>query len=61
MTNFERIKNMSVEEMAEIFAGCNEYNCIACIHNKIKPVISCCSKGLCKSGCVEWLNLESEE
>lgn len=50
MTNFERIKNMSVEEMAGIlFSSCTEY--IVC---EFKPET-------CKQCVLNWLNLEIEE
>lgn len=37
MTNFEKIKNMSIEEMAEMLnnlsANCTNENCSNCIYN----------------------------
>lgn len=50
MTNFERIKNMSVEELAPLlFSSCTEY-----MECKFKTET-------CKQCVVNWLNSESEE
>lgn len=56
MTNFERIKNMTVEEMAEFIAyylGCN--NCI--YDQSICPD----DKNACLKGTQKWLESEAEE
>ena len=50
MTNYDMIKNMSVEEMASLlFSSCTEY--IGC---EFKPET-------CKQCVFNWLNTESEE
>ena len=54
MTNFERIKNMSKEEMAE--AMTKRFACYAC------PSKDCSGhRGECKDYLVDWLNEEAEE
>ena len=64
MTNFEKIKNMTVEEMAEmLFASSNNrYNyCYYCSHRGEPPY---CTAVFLKTGCIntimKWLNLEIE-
>lgn len=58
MTNFERIKAMSVEEMAKVIAG----NCDRCsqdteyrLYNRYPDELPC------EAGALEWLNSEVEE
>ena len=63
MTNFEKIKNMSVRQMAEmLFDSSNKYNyCYYCTHRGERPY---CTAVFLKTGCInaitKWLNLESE-
>lgn len=59
MTNYERIKNMSVEEMAEYFDNQIQY-CDGCW----LPYILCkkYNKGInCSRAWLEWLNQEVEK
>lgn len=58
MTNYERIKAMSVEEMAE----CMDCDCAHCTQD----IEQCMSNRFpnelpCKAGVLEWLNSEVEE
>ena len=51
MTNYEKIKNMSVEEMAEFFKGeCN----FCALHGKCRDFNSC------HEGHKQWLESEAE-
>lgn len=56
MTNYERIKNMSVEEMAKWLDGFEFTNC-KCCEFKGTP----CSGVACEDGCKMWLESEVEE
>lgn len=49
MTNYERIKAMSVEEMAELLTECNDVYAI-----RIEDTY----EGICKDAFVKWLNSE---
>ena len=54
MTNFERIKNMSVEDFAKIlFSSCTE---------EIDGNASCyqCKNKVCEECVIDWLNSECE-
>lgn len=55
MTNYERIKAMSAEEMAEIIHACCKY----CIYQGKECYNS--EDMLCRDGHLKWLNLEVEE
>ena len=50
-TNYERIKNMTVEEMAKWL---QKLECQTCD-------FSCCGSDLCITDYKQWLNSESEE
>ena len=50
MTNFERIKAMSVEEFAEAFG-----------EGTICGLIDCCPHGNCKKCILEWLESEVQD
>ena len=52
MTNYEKIKAMSVDEMVDFINKTNA--CEKCAHN------NCCD-GECRSGIREWLESEVEE
>lgn len=55
MTNFERIKAMSAEELAKMFYGVCQfcaYERYDCLSNENMH---------CEEGCLKWLNLEVEE
>lgn len=53
ISNYERIKNMSVEEIAHLIA--HNYRCRKCAyHNK-------CCNGECENGIKEWLNSEVDD
>lgn len=56
MTNYERIKNMSVEEMAKYFADTKGL-CFSC------EIFKFCQKGFgdCEQTHLDWLNKEVEE
>lgn len=53
MTNFERIKAMSVEEMAELLCKCSDCTNGLCYGNDL------CRYG--QNGCLKWLESEVEE
>lgn len=55
MTNYERIKEMTVEEMAESFHACCKY----CIYRGEECYNS--EYMLCSDGHLKWLNSEVEE
>mgnify|MGYP004614446225 CR=1 FL=1 len=50
MTNFEKIKNMSMKKLADYLAGL--VDCYGCR-------INCCKK-TCKCAWIEWLKSEAE-
>ncbi len=55
-TNYERIKNMTVEEMAEFLRHNFIFRCTTCPYNKD------CGAGIgCYGGLKQWLQAESEE
>lgn len=57
MTNYERIKEMSVEEMAEFLLGdCDrcKQDSQYCLYNRYPDELPC------KAGALEWLNSEVE-
>ena len=56
MTNFEKIKNMSIEEMAKKIFDKVEEGCRYCSQRKCSPMGQDCIGGI-----VEWLNSEVEE
>ena len=55
MNNFEKIKNMTLDEMAEEIAGLNYCNCCVCRFQSKK-----CQKTFCHDGIKQWLQQESE-
>lgn len=55
MTNFERIKAMSVEELAEFLESAIDEECWCCAY-KHKH----CHNIDCKTGYIEWLESEVE-
>lgn len=55
-TNYERIKNMTVEEMQDFLNDNFIFRCVICPYNED------CEKGAgCCSGFKQWLQSESEE
>lgn len=58
MTNYERIKAMSVQEMAAKILGGSRYCCLHCVYME-----ECLTniKFTCKSGIIQWLNSEVEK
>lgn len=59
MTNYEKIKNMSVEEMTGLMAHIANYPCLFCADKA-----GCCSKGdviKCYNGLKKWLESEVEK
>lgn len=54
MTNYEMIKQFSVEEMAEFFNDLD--NCDTCMYDRIP-----CKELSCKDGIKEWLESEAED
>lgn len=68
MTNYERIKSMNVEEMAQILAdismdGGYEVPCSVCAGERTTPDNHCCAdfSDDCMQGVVKWLESEAEE
>ena len=57
MTNYEKIKNMSIEEMAE-FIDSPTVDCERCAYYKNGK---CLSDDDCKVGIQKWLESEAEE
>lgn len=57
-TNYERIKNMTVEEMAELLGGSEVIPCENC--NKL-PAPQYCNKEDCIDTAKQWLQSESED
>ena len=55
MNNYEKIKNMSVEEMAKFIYLVNPMYCIDC------PAYNICKGGECTKTLEQWLGQESEE
>lgn len=60
MTNFERIKNMSVEEMADKLERMSNYVCVYYDCEEC-PFDIIGSRGCCISGFTDWLESEVEE
>lgn len=58
MTNFEKIKQMSVEDMACFLNGFFT-TCELCVHNTINGGIGC--TGGCIDGKTQWLESKAEE
>lgn len=61
MTNFEKFKNMSIEEMASEFERianycCDHFDCKECLFNKYIGTSLCTA-----SGFIKWLESEVEE
>ena len=56
MTNYERIKNMSVEEIAKEIFDKVEEGCRYCSHRRCSPTTT---ERDCISGIVEYLNSEA--
>ena len=56
MNKYERIKNMSIDEMEEFFNGVK--SCHLCIYSW---GLDECSNSDCKAGILKWLLAESEE
>lgn len=54
MTNFEKIKSMTVEELVDE----DVFDCKCCIYRDSEEV---CWNGICRSGIRKWLNKEVEE
>lgn len=59
MTNIEKIRNMSEEELAEFLDKVHEYPCIVCCNN-----LSCCRRNnapepVCKRHYLSWLKEEA--
>ncbi len=54
MTNYEMIKQLSVEEMTEFFNDSG--NCNVCIYDDIP-----CNELSCKDGIKRWLESEAED
>ena len=59
MTNYERIRKMSVEEMATELS----YNRLRCLHCCAYTTDECLNNRslTCKSGIIKWLNSEVEK
>lgn len=55
MTNYEKIRQMSVEEMAKFFFDIVWDNCVCCNGTRNKECKSC------KLGYQKWLESEAEE
>ena len=53
MTNFERIKEMTIEEMARLLCNCSDCTGDLCYGQDL------CSFG--QNGCLRWLESEVEE
>lgn len=57
-TNYERIKNMTVEEMAKLLRNCDDCYRICKMADKCDLLNKCFE---CEKGIKQWLQLESEE
>lgn len=53
MTNFERIKNMTFDEMVKLFEDCRK-SCDFC-------AMCHCEDTICRWGITKWLESEAEE
>lgn len=58
MTNTDRIRNMSDDELAEFLNGVEEYG-ISSLYIDV-PCDCCCEKTACDECWKEWLKLEAE-
>lgn len=61
MTNFERIKAMSVEEMTKFINQCADCENCCAIYRRVEFDPLSCNDNLCNKGIAEWLNSEAEE
>lgn len=60
MNNYEKIKNMTIEEMARFFKHIKNYICKLCIYNNNE--YNCYSDNLsCFDGIKQWLESEVED
>lgn len=59
MNNYEKIKSMSLEEMAA-FIDLIDKDCQCCASNRTSNGI-CRASGTCESGVSKWLKSEAEE
>lgn len=57
MTNFEKIKTMTVEEMAKLL---DEGECWHCVRYKTQTALECLGC-VCADGVKQWLESEVEE
>lgn len=55
MNNFQKIKNMTIDEMAELFSTC------VISHSDINCNDSLCGSDRCKNHIKQWLEAESED
>ena len=60
MTNFEKIKAMSVEEMAELLGGLTDRACVNCNDCLMKKECQYPFLG-CDENALKWLESEAEE
>ena len=61
MTNFERIKNMSVEEMVEFLDAAVDCSCVTICNDFDKCRINNAIEPICKNHYKKWLESEVEE
>lgn len=59
MTNYEKIKSMSMEEMAA-FIDTIDKHCQCCAHNRNIDGVCHVSLDTCESGVSKWLESEAE-
>lgn len=62
MTNFHRIKEMSVDEMVDFIENETDGICECCVFHYKRHEERCWDKdGMCKEGIKKWLEREVEE
>lgn len=59
-TNYERIKNMTVEEMANMLEDHTIYRCLHCSYHYETKDKSCEATSICRIGFKLWLQSECE-
>lgn len=59
-TNYEKIKNMTVDEIAELLDIHIAYRCLHCSYHYKNKGERCTILSDCKKGYLQWLQSESE-
>ena len=53
MKRYEKIKNMTIDEMIDLISSIEEVRCLCCVYNQQCEL-------MCEIGCQQWLEQEVE-